>query len=56
MIICDKHGGKLRGDDCPYCRIQELEAGIKTYLEAEEAQGWRDTALLDLAKLWDKSQ
>jgi hypothetical protein len=26
MIICDKHGGKLRGDDCPYCRIQELEA------------------------------
>jgi hypothetical protein len=55
MIICDKHGEKLRGDDCPYCRVHELEQGIKTYLEAEEVQGWRDLALLNLPKLLEKS-
>ena len=24
MNICEKHGDKLRGDDCPYCRIFKL--------------------------------
>jgi hypothetical protein len=37
MIICDKHGEKLRGDDCPYCRIQELEAERVTW-----SRRWRE--------------
>jgi hypothetical protein len=54
----------LRANDELQARVQELERGIKTHLEAEEqitsmpyldqTKGWRDLALLDLAKLWEK--
>jgi hypothetical protein len=29
MIICEEHSGLLRGTDCPYCRIAELERQLK---------------------------
>jgi hypothetical protein len=53
MIICDKHGGKLRGDDCPYCRVQELERGIKAIYE-DGAPGWGARMRQNLGKLLEE--